>query len=462
MRRSLPLVLVLSPACAGETTTSFVSDVTSESSSGSSSSGSTTGEPTTTGMIPTTTGGIDPMTSIGDPDTSTSTGDGSSSTSTGEATDTSSGTSTSTGETSSSSGGSSTGESSSSTGEPVPDCDDDAQNQDETDVDCGGGICGGCDLGGACLADADCTSGWCEGGVCSEPGCLVDADCDAFDQDCVEATCDVISKTCDQVPIAEGEACDDGDLCTTGEACDKGGCLGGKVVDCSGLDSSCGLGVCDPDTGSCAGQAFPNTEGDACDDGFACTPDDTCEAGLCGAGGPGYLFFEDFSAPVAGWELGELWQIEPAAASPMGVNGADPDDDHSPSDDGALAGTLVGELVPIGALANTCLTSPAIDASGEDTLRLSFWRHLHTDHFPFVTHTLQVFDGADWQQLEKGYANPGIGDDAWTFLSYDLGPYINDALRVRVCMAQMDGALAHGGWSLDDLTVGPYACTPEE
>lgn len=460
MRRS-PLVLVLLSACAGETNTSFVSEVTSDGSSGDSSSGglSSTGEPTpTTGVTPTSTGAVDPPTSIGDPDTSTSTstGDG---TSTGDDTSTGTSTSTSTGEASSTS---STGEPSTSTGEPVPGCDDGAQNQDETDVDCGGGVCGGCELGGACLGDTDCSSSWCEGGVCGEPGCLVDADCDAFDSDCVEATCDVVSKTCDQAPIAEGEACDDGDLCTTGETCDKGGCLGGKVVDCSGLDSSCGIGVCDPDSGSCAGQAFPGTEGDPCDDGFACTPDDVCEAGLCGAGGPGYLFFEDFSAPAPGWELGELWQIEPAAGSPLGENGADPDDDHSPSADGALAGTLVGGLVPVGVHAKTCLTSPAIDASGEATLRLSFWRHLHTDYFPFVTHTIEVFDGAAWQQLEKGYANPGVNDGAWTFLSYDLDAHINDALRVRVCLAQTPEALAHGGWSLDDLTVGPYACTPEE
>ena len=109
----------------------------------------------------------------------------------------------------------------------------------------------------------------------------------------------------------------------------------------------------------------------------------------------------------------------------------------------------------------TCLTSPEIP-TGEGPLWLTFWRHLHTDYFPYVVHTVQAFDGNDWQEIELGYANPGIDDQAWTFLEYDISEFSGPELRVRICYSQALGALAHAGWSLDDLTVGPYSCTPAE
>ncbi len=45
-------------------------------------------------------------------------------------------------------------------------CTDQLRNQDESDVDCGGLVCPGCDLGGSCGDDADCESGVCTAGVC--------------------------------------------------------------------------------------------------------------------------------------------------------------------------------------------------------------------------------------------------------------------------------------------------------
>lgn len=45
-------------------------------------------------------------------------------------------------------------------------CLDGVRNQDETDVDCGGGVCSKCGDGMKCMADSDCVSGHCYGGVC--------------------------------------------------------------------------------------------------------------------------------------------------------------------------------------------------------------------------------------------------------------------------------------------------------
>ena len=129
-----------------------------------------------------------------------------------------------------------------------------------------------------------------------------------------------------------------------------------------------------------------------------------------------------------------------------------------------LAGTIIGGLVPPGVLAETCMISPVIDAGAPGDpgeLWLSFWRHLHTDYFPFAVHTVEAFDGQQWQDLELGYANPGIDDADWVFLEYDLTPVKNPQMRVRICHAQIDGVFEAAGLSIDDLTVGPYVCTPE-
>ncbi len=52
-----------------------------------------------------------------------------------------------------------------------------------------------------------------------------------------------------------------------------------RDVDCSALNDSCNLGVCDPDTGAC--EAVAAMDGTACDDGDACTVEETCQMGAC-------------------------------------------------------------------------------------------------------------------------------------------------------------------------------------
>lgn len=76
-----------------------------------------------------------------------------------------------------------------------------------------------------------------------------------------------------------GIVCDDGDPCTT-NACVAGSCVY-TAIDCSSLDDQCLKGVCVG--GACEAQAA--NEGGSCDDGNACTTNDTCVAGTC-TGGP--------------------------------------------------------------------------------------------------------------------------------------------------------------------------------
>lgn len=60
-----------------------------------------------------------------------------------------------------------------------PQCDDLVVNQDETDVDCGGEICTGCENGFHCLLDRDCLSYNCIREYCRPSGiqCYEDSDC---------------------------------------------------------------------------------------------------------------------------------------------------------------------------------------------------------------------------------------------------------------------------------------------
>ena len=51
-------------------------------------------------------------------------------------------------------------------GAPEENCTDGIQNQDETDIDCGGVICNGCANGQLCLINSDCLSGNCTNNVC--------------------------------------------------------------------------------------------------------------------------------------------------------------------------------------------------------------------------------------------------------------------------------------------------------
>lgn len=452
MRRALLAVATMGlTACGGDEVGTSVGP-TLASSSEESSGSTSTGLPTSGPVLPTSTG--EAATS---PSSTSEAVSESSSDDRGESSSSSEPLEPATGP-SEPDTGSETSEQTATT-EPPASCADGLKNQDESDVDCGGS-CGPCGLDASCEGDGDCASGWCDAGKCGEPGCTVDGDCDEFAAPCAEATCNTASKECEVVAIADGAPCEDGDLCTSGEVCAAGACVDGTAPDCSGLTNVCGVGQCDAQTGACVASPIPEMDGKACDDGFVCTPNDTCQSGTCGVGGPGFLWFEDFSDPDPTWTLGESWQIGAAAPSPAGMNGMDPATDHTPNGDERLAGTRIGELMPADALAKTCLTTPLVDASGASTLWLSFWRHLHTDYFPFAVHTIEAWDGADWQTLQTGFISPGVNDLEWKLVSYDLSQFNHSTLQARVCVRQIGSAMAAGGWSIDDVTIGPHVCTP--
>jgi len=144
----------------------------------------------------------------------------------------------------------------------------------ETDIDCGGGICGACGDGKVCLAATDCLSGVCTDGVCAAPTCSDQVkNGTESDKDCGGATCpkcgvglacaaatDCASSSCKSNACA-APACDD-DV-KNGSETDK---------DCGGSCEGCDVGgECDDDNGNCLETLW-------------CNFDSLCEARLDCAG----------------------------------------------------------------------------------------------------------------------------------------------------------------------------------
>ena len=107
------------------------------------------------------------------------------------------------------------------------------------------------------------------------------------------------------------------------------------------------------------------------------------------------------------------------------------------------------------------MTSPIVDTSAEDTVWLTFWRHLHSDYTPYMQNKVQVFDGNGWVQVFATGGSPCTNDMAWSQQAYDVTAYKNANFQVRFCHnVASGGAYNSGSWSIDDVVIGPAQCTP--
>jgi hypothetical protein len=173
-------------------------------------------------------------------------------------------------------------------------------NAGESDVDCGGSECKGCGYGQHCTATSDCANGACIVGFCQEPGCNNQA------QDSNETGVDCggpcfpcrAGQNCRIDDDCQSDLCGDDGLCTTATCHDEvrndqelGVDCGGPVCDGCGIgspclvDPDCESGSCDDATKLCAVNCSHNT--DECDG----NTDEPCETNLytdsknCGACG---------------------------------------------------------------------------------------------------------------------------------------------------------------------------------
>ena len=158
--------------------------------------------------------------------------------------------------------------------------------------------------------------------ICSDGRCQVDpksiAICDpAADTWCRRAICRPSTGLCEMEVVREGEACDDGNPCSSEGICRQGECVAEtnrcscrKDEDCRVFDTDdrchghlecvddecviepdsivlcaplephdCTLNVCDPESGQC--EIVEAHDGHPCDDGNPCTRVATCRSGVC-------------------------------------------------------------------------------------------------------------------------------------------------------------------------------------
>ena len=146
-----------------------------------------------------------------------------------------------------------------------PSCSDGLHNGDETDVDCGGAVCGtACGDGLACGSSSDCTSRVCAGGVCVAPSCSDGV------RNGGEAGVD-----CGAVCVAgAGSACSAGTGCTTHADCASGVCHGGVCVSPTCYDGVRNGVEADVD---CGGPECAST----CSAGRTCSVSSDCASGVC-------------------------------------------------------------------------------------------------------------------------------------------------------------------------------------
>lgn len=139
------------------------------------------------------------------------------------------------------------------------DCNDRAQNGDETGEDCGGLSCPGCEVGDPCQAHSDCANGSCVQRVCRAAHCT-DGDISGSETyiDCGGGECP---------PCGVRQRCDENADCIT-HACVDRECV---ATDCDDRMLSPGETSID-----CGGEVCP-----ACDVGERCQGSGDCKTGLC-------------------------------------------------------------------------------------------------------------------------------------------------------------------------------------
>jgi hypothetical protein len=143
-------------------------------------------------------------------------------------------------------------------------CSDGIQNQDETDVDCGGDICAVCANGADCNDDGDCSSESCVGGQCA-------ASCTDSIQNQGESDVDC-GGTCPQ--CQEGQGCFADPDCV--QLPDVQSCVSGQCTNHC-FDSITNVDESDIDCGGVICSA-------RCGPGYTCNMNEDCASGICMGG----------------------------------------------------------------------------------------------------------------------------------------------------------------------------------
>ena len=128
-----------------------------------------------------------------------------------------------------------------------------------------------CDDNTICNGLETCVDGTCQAGT--------PLDCND-NNPCTIDRCDAVLG-CQNVPVADGTSCDDGDICNGSEVCGAGSCLPGVALDCDD-GNLCTDDLCD----AVLGCQNINDNTNSCDDGDVCNGAESCSDGVCLSGTP--------------------------------------------------------------------------------------------------------------------------------------------------------------------------------
>lgn len=232
--------------------------------------------------------------------------------------------------------------------------------------------------------------------------------------------------------------------------------------------TSCSGGLLDCDKNGANGcEADTATNPNACGScGTKCGSDGTCGCSASACSGGTIYFSEDFSDNAKGWSLEGEWAIGPTAPSSGQQQGfPDPAQDHSTSSDNGVAGIVLGGNYANPVAGPAYITSPVINLSGAaGTVKLTLWWWMNIDWDPFVTDTLEVFNGTSWVVL---YSSVSAGknlitENSWSRKEYDVTAHKNANFRIR--MSHKTGkqgnylAWIMSGWNIDDVSLSSGTC----
>ncbi|HLF54898.1 MAG TPA: hypothetical protein VI612_04205 [Candidatus Nanoarchaeia archaeon] len=165
-----------------------------------------------------------------------------------------------------------------------PQCLDGDRDGDETDIDCGGEVCDGCEAGMSCLSNPDCATNYCVGNVCKVASCEdgvmngLESDVDCGGPNCKKCTNDLRCITHND--CSSGYCNLNTNVCTDAPPCyDKVLSEGETDIDCGSSCERCGEGkncedsfdcieglACDPRVKACTSEPIGDLDEDGISD----------------------------------------------------------------------------------------------------------------------------------------------------------------------------------------------------
>lgn len=161
------------------------------------------------------------------------------------------------------------------------------------------------------------------------------------------------------------------------------------------------------------------------------------------------IWCSDFENGAEGWTLDGSWQI----GSPGGASG----DPASAFEGQSIAGTNIGPEGLYPPFSSDSLTTPVIDASGYERVRLQYRRWLTVEDGYFDQAFITANGQTGWQNLasvDDYTAHRHHRDQEWRFHDVDLTAFLDADGEIEVGFnVQTDGGLEFGGWNVDAVCI---------